>query len=831
MRITSDAAGLFITSTATTASAFSITAENTSAAGSIMTMFNNTAFVSSNPAIAFGLLAASTGDLMFLDQDGSGVTLDIDSESTSNSALRIDMVTSTGAAHINLASQVANTTPVDGDFWYDDDGSLRFYDGTDEFDLTAGGGVNIFYGELHDSDSGDNIFNTLKEAIDAYNLSSAKYAVFVMTAFAGFINPIPSGGDVTCSKGFEIRGGGVGIQKPMLTFTAGDTLTLDGDTSIVRKYVFNGIEINMDARTNACIDGGDDHVSFEVTDCDITHNGTAGSTSVAWILANVDIDGTELAGAVFRRCKISHSQTTASRHLFGLTGSSQKLGIYMEDCEVIQSASNSATSHAFFGGSFGTLQMRLHRTRVDEKMMGGSSTLIVAMDDLSVVRMNQGTAITFDTLPLSASDFDPMTRTVSVDPNIGTDSEGGGVFSSFADAVLYLNHRGGGHIVLKSHVFAHAIRADGTAVQKHDLNGIRVSGSSNLDATRVRIMMGGGATGASLLSANGEDRVTCDFEGVDFMSFADRDYTYDNLSGTFILDEIVSIRNSSDVEVAVATVALDNETDRMQLYLVSGSTTSADNFLGATSTATADIVSSATVSSSAVLYGFGVAAGDYVVANFNRCSFNTTNSAFFTGSNFEGEFQFVGCNQSSMENRIFDLTETANDNCRITWLGHRFNPNSVIYLATVAASAIVTLSTDLLNSQFNNSITGTMTINSSQLSTEDEVSTTDATVTTLTTIALEDDTQYQLDARILVVEDDGTDRAVYKRSVAVYRTGAGNATLLGSANDDLTEESGGASAWDATIDIDSTSVRIRVTGEAAHDLNWKSRYELVKVAE
>ena len=101
----------------------------------------------------------------------------------------------------------------------------------------------------------------------------------------------------------------------------------------------------------------------------------------------------------------------------------------------------------------------------------------------------------------------------------------------------------------------------------------------------------------------------------------------------------------------------------------------------------------------------------------------------------------------------------------------------------------------------------------------DQVQTTNATPTTLSTIVLADDTTYVIEARIVARDTGGTKRASYVRTVMAHRQSAGSATLGGAGIEaDFTDET--TAAWDATFVVSGNNVLVQVTGEAATTIDW-----------
>jgi hypothetical protein len=98
-----------------------------------------------------------------------------------------------------------------------------------------------------------------------------------------------------------------------------------------------------------------------------------------------------------------------------------------------------------------------------------------------------------------------------------------------------------------------------------------------------------------------------------------------------------------------------------------------------------------------------------------------------------------------------------------------------------------------------------------------EVSTTDATVTSLFTWTITDEAVSLVDVAITAVKSDGTAGASYKRSMTFRRDG-GTVASIGSVRDNATDEN--TAGWDVTIDNSTSTGRVRVTGEAATTIRW-----------
>lgn len=111
---------------------------------------------------------------------------------------------------------------------------------------------------------------------------------------------------------------------------------------------------------------------------------------------------------------------------------------------------------------------------------------------------------------------------------------------------------------------------------------------------------------------------------------------------------------------------------------------------------------------------------------------------------------------------------------------------------------------------------------------ETVVTTNDATVTTLATISILDNSNVILFAFVTAFRTNGADQAGYNRNAVIFRRAAGIATIQGAVQTALTRESD--ATWDCTIDVDGgNNARIRVTGAVGHDINWRSRYQVIGV--
>jgi len=239
--------------------------------------------------------------------------------------------------------------------------------------------------------------------------------------------------------------------------------------------------------------------------------------------------------------------------------------------------------------------------------------------------------------------------------------------------------------------------------------------------------------------------------------------------------------------------------------------------------------------------GLGSAVGNYNVLIGYRAagvSANGLSSTVIVGA-FSGEYNtstanvFLGyisaMNSTGGYNTFVGYSTGANsgaaDYC--VYLGYRAGLNSTTSQRLFIATSGTT--TPLVYGEFDNGILrihGNLEYNDPSFTRCDgyvmrkpaEVSTTDATQTTLDSITLLDENVYHVKAFVTSVKSDGSDRASYEIACTVYRTGAGNATLQGAVTVISSQESD--ATWDATFTVNGNDLRLSVTGVAATTIRW-----------
>lgn len=108
------------------------------------------------------------------------------------------------------------------------------------------------------------------------------------------------------------------------------------------------------------------------------------------------------------------------------------------------------------------------------------------------------------------------------------------------------------------------------------------------------------------------------------------------------------------------------------------------------------------------------------------------------------------------------------------------------------------------------------------------VQTTDATVTTIATIAIPDDTVVEVTVTVVGRRTDAAQRGAFVRQATVFRENPGAATLSGNVTTTRTRPNG--TPWKVTLIVSGNNLLVQVQGEAAKTVNWKSQHSVVEVA-
>lgn len=106
------------------------------------------------------------------------------------------------------------------------------------------------------------------------------------------------------------------------------------------------------------------------------------------------------------------------------------------------------------------------------------------------------------------------------------------------------------------------------------------------------------------------------------------------------------------------------------------------------------------------------------------------------------------------------------------------------------------------------------------------VTTTDATVTTLDTIATSSNVSYFIKTKIIARSSDPGSQSNGYQLIGIFNNSAGTVTQV-STTDRLEFENN--STWNAVFTISGTNVVINVTGEASKTIQWKSSTETISV--
>lgn len=108
-----------------------------------------------------------------------------------------------------------------------------------------------------------------------------------------------------------------------------------------------------------------------------------------------------------------------------------------------------------------------------------------------------------------------------------------------------------------------------------------------------------------------------------------------------------------------------------------------------------------------------------------------------------------------------------------------------------------------------------------------KVTTTTNAVTTVWSWKMPDNTVACLDITLVGRRSGTAGRALFRRSVIVYRE-AGTVTV--GTPDTIGTDVESTAGYDITIDMSSTTVRVRATGNAGHSIKWNATVRLFSAA-
>jgi hypothetical protein len=106
--------------------------------------------------------------------------------------------------------------------------------------------------------------------------------------------------------------------------------------------------------------------------------------------------------------------------------------------------------------------------------------------------------------------------------------------------------------------------------------------------------------------------------------------------------------------------------------------------------------------------------------------------------------------------------------------------------------------------------------------------TTDATVTSLVSISSSSDHIYHVTANVVATETVDHDEAASYTIVGTFRNDGGTLTQVGSTTTVHSEEN--TAGWNCTFDVSGVAIRVRVTGAAATNVNWRCNLALMQIS-
>lgn len=107
------------------------------------------------------------------------------------------------------------------------------------------------------------------------------------------------------------------------------------------------------------------------------------------------------------------------------------------------------------------------------------------------------------------------------------------------------------------------------------------------------------------------------------------------------------------------------------------------------------------------------------------------------------------------------------------------------------------------------------------------ITTTDATVTTLADFQTRPGRAYLVKANVIAVDVPLEQAASYQLHGTFFTTAAGVLAQVSTTTSVSSNESD--TNWACILEPSGTTIRIRVTGEAAKVVNWRANVEIIKV--
>jgi hypothetical protein len=120
---------------------------------------------------------------------------------------------------------------------------------------------------------------------------------------------------------------------------------------------------------------------------------------------------------------------------------------------------------------------------------------------------------------------------------------------------------------------------------------------------------------------------------------------------------------------------------------------------------------------------------------------------------------------------------------------------------------------------------GTINLEAISAGTTATVQTTDDTQTTLATISVSASSCVTVKGSLSAAQSDFSNGVGGDYIITARRTGAGSATIVGVATNNV--QSSSAATFTCDVDAGTNSIRVRVTGVAATTYNWKTTYQTV----